>query len=189
MYKIYNAECICSHTRCISVYMRIEDLKGTRQGQSGGEGESKAARQGNQTQHLANFCCEVCSRHEHIMQRMRINLCEYTWEIRGGPGLCSHVQHFHVPFAWYLLNPMRMRKRLFFANYGLNFHSAGEPVCEMQGKDFFFLFRVELSQVPRAGQVSGQVPRRPETYPETKSQVRSSCFRKTQVRAEMRVLL
>jgi hypothetical protein len=71
----------CSHTRCISVCMRIEDLKGSRQGQSGGEGESRAARPGNQTQQLANFCCEVCSIHEHIMQNMNMRItCASTPE-------------------------------------------------------------------------------------------------------------
>jgi hypothetical protein len=82
----FGAECIFSHTRCISVYMRTEDLKRTRQWQSGGEGESKAASPENQTQNLANFFCEVCSIHEYIMRSMRINLCKYTREIRGGPG-------------------------------------------------------------------------------------------------------
>jgi hypothetical protein len=73
----------CSHTRCISVYMRIEGLKLTRQWQSGGEGASKTDRPRNQTQHSAHFCCAVCSIHENIqsmrthhgIKSMRINLC------------------------------------------------------------------------------------------------------------------
>ncbi len=50
--------CLCVW---VSVYMCKEDLKVTRQWQSGGEGARKTDRPRNQTQHSAHFWYAVCS--------------------------------------------------------------------------------------------------------------------------------